>query len=381
MSNWNPQQYSYRGRQEGVSSDVLEAAIGAIERIQAVDPRLPTILTLRHLSAVTELPYSYLRNVVCRSSGEYKRVLFKKRQPGRSSRYREIHIPAPMLLELQTWIASYILRVTKPHSASYAYHPRSEPVYAAQQHCGCRWLLKVDIEDFFHTISEDMVYSVFLGLGYNKLFAFELARITTMVSSTSPKLNLTTKKWSAIPNYRHEKVGFLPQGSPTSPMLSNLVMKPLDESFSALARNMGFNYTRYADDLAFSTPENVTKEAVLKLKRKVDCLLKSNGFNINKRKTSIRGPGARRIVLGILVDGPDPKLSKKFKDAIKMHLYFLNSPKHGPSLHAKNRNTSISTLYHHVRGKIAWAEKIEPAFGRECLKEFMSITWPPRDIQ
>lgn len=380
MPAWSSQRYEFEGKRQGISPDVLEAAIQVFERIQSVDPRLPPVLTLRHFSALTDTPYGYLRRVASRTAGNYKRVLFKKKVPGRS-RYREIHIPEEPLLMVQQWIANRILRNTKSHSASFAYHPNSQPVFAATQHCGCKWLLKVDIEDFFHSISERMVYSAFKELGYARLLCFELARITTMVSPAYQTEHRTkSNKWIVIPSYKHAKEGFLPQGAPTSPMLSNLVMKRVDEQLASLAKSCRFKYTRYADDLAFSTDENITSESIKQFKQLVNSILLRKGFKPNRRKTVIRGPGARRIVLGILVDSPNPRLAKEYKNMLRQHLYYLSSPVHGPSKHADERNISVSTLYHHVRGKIAWAERIEPGFGYACLAEFKSINWPPLDI-
>ena len=253
MPTWSSQRYRFTGEKQGVSPNVLDAAVKINERIRRINPRLPTILTLRHLSALTDVPFSYLNRLVSRTDSHYKRVLFRKRVPGRS-RYREIHIPEHSLLELQQWITYNILTNTIAHDASFAYHPHSQPILAAARHCRCRWLLKVDIEDFFHRISEGKVFSVFKTLGYPPLLSLELARITTMISwADSTMVGLSANKWAAIPRYRGRPEGFLPQGAPSSPMLSNLVMKQFDERFATLATSHGFTYTRYADDLAFST--------------------------------------------------------------------------------------------------------------------------------
>jgi hypothetical protein len=321
----------------------------------------------------------YLRQIVSRRSGEYKKVLLKKRIPGRT-RHREINIPEPQLASVQHWITRNILKVTRAHSSSYAYHPESQAIFAAQPHCGCRWLLKVDLVDFFHSISEQDVYTTFKSLGYPPLLSFELARLTTMVSDSSKLARPDfAEKWSSIPAYSRDKEGHLPQGAPTSPMLSNLVMRDLDEQLTRLATRSGFRYTRYADDLAFSTTASVELERVQQLKHSALSTLAMSGYANSQRKTVIRGPGARRIVLGILVDGPEPRLPREYKDALRLHLYYLRSADHGPVKHAQARKLSISTLFHHVRGKIAWAERVEPSFGRSCLKDFEEVQWPPID--
>jgi RNA-directed DNA polymerase len=379
MPAWSPQRYRYDGERLGVEQRVLDSAVQAIERIQAVDPRLPVILTLRHLSALTGVSYRNLREFVSRQAGEYKKVLLKKRVPGRT-RYREINIPEPQLASIQHWITDNILKNTRAHPSSYAYHPGSQAIFAAKPHCSCRWLLKVDLADFFHSISERDVYTAFKSLGYSPLVSFELARLTTMVSDASRLARPDfAEKWSSIPAYACEREGHLPQGAPTSPMLSNLVMRDLDEQLHSLAKRSGFKYTRYADDLAFSTTAPVGLQNVEHLRHSVLATLAAKGHAGNQRKTVIRGPGARRIVLGILVDGPEPRLAREYKDALRQHLYYLRSADHGPVKHAQARKLSVSTLFHHVRGKIAWAERVEPSFGRACLEEFGQVQWPPVD--
>jgi hypothetical protein len=380
MPTWSPQRYRFSGSREGVPNDVLDAAVQINERIRKVNPQLPTILTLRHLSVLTETSFRYLNRVVSRSGSYYKRVLFRKKVPGRS-RYRQIHIPEEQLLRVQSSITANILRNTSAHSASFAYHPDSQPIYAAVKHCGCKWLLKIDIEDFFRNVSEGKVFLIFVGLGYPRLLSFELARITTVASwEEGVVLPHSPSKWTTISRYQAAREGFLPQGAPSSPMLSNLVMKRIDEQLTVIASSHGFKYTRYADDLTFSTEAKHTIATVKRFKHLILSELLAAGFKHNSQKTVIRGPGARRIVLGILVDGTEPRLAKQFKDGIKQHLYYLTSSKHGPSKHADARNLSVSTLYHHLRGKIAWAERVEPKFGAACLREFDQVIWPPLDL-
>lgn len=380
MPDWSPQHYKFSGERQGISPEVIDAAIKINERIRCVNPQLPPILTLRHLSVLTDTPFYYLDKVVSRKHGRYKRILLRKKVPGRS-RYRQIHIPEAPLLRIQRWITKNILRNTSAHSASFAYHPNSQPVFAAKEHCGCKWLLKVDIEDFFHNISEGKVYFAFKALGYPSLISFELARITTMTSAVDGTVIIpAANEWTTIQRYKNDKEGCLPQGAPTSPMLSNLVMKRTDDRLTALAASYQFKYTRYSDDLAFSTDTKQTLSKMKQFKSLVLAELLASGFKHNRQKTVIRGPGARRIVLGILVDRAEPRLPKEFKDEIRQHLYYLNSSSHGPSKHADTRKMSVSTLYHHIRGKIGWAERIEHDYGANCLGEFNKVTWPPFNI-
>jgi hypothetical protein len=371
-----PQRYRAQGRREGVNEVVLTNALAAMQRIRGTDPRITPVLTLRHLAELVDVPFLHLRDLVGRRvPGTYKVFYLRKRVPGRTS-LRMISVPNQTLLSIQRWILGNILRFTSAHDASYAFHPGSRPIEAAEEHCGCAWLLKVDLHDFFHTISEGRIAEVFTDLGFNRLLGLELARLVT-VACERPGRSDAASRWPAIPGYQSNDEGMLPQGAPTSPMLSNLVMFQTDEQLARLARTHGMRYSRYADDLAFSCDPDANVAQVRRFKRQVLRVLNEAGFRPNLRKTVIRGPGSRRIVLGMLVDGDRPRLPREFKDMIRLHLYYLRSPRHGPSAHATARRTSVSGVFHHVRGLISWAETVEPVFGSQALAEFRSINWPP----
>jgi len=372
----NPQRYLKQGRREGVAEDTLQNALAVMERLRATDPRITPLLSLRHLSDMTGVSYLHLRDLVGRRVRRtYKVFYLRKRVPGRTAT-RMICKPNSTLLSIQQWIVRDILRFTRAHGSSYAFHPGSRPFEAAEEHCGCKWLFKVDLQDFFHTISEGRVTQVFAEIGFNRLLSFELARLVTVGCERANRPD-PTDRWTKIPYYQTTSEGFLPQGAPTSPMISNLVMHRTDERLADIAAASGMRYSRYADDLAFSGGADTSRAAMLRLKRAVLRTLNEDGFTPNLRKTVLRGPGTRRIVLGMLVDGDKPRLSREFKDMIRLHLHYLTSPDHGPAIHALRRRTSISGIFHHVRGLISWAETVEKEYGANALAQFREVDWPP----
>jgi hypothetical protein len=360
-----------------VDEAVLDNALAAMRRIRAADPRITPVFTLRHLSYLVDVPFLHLREIVARQDRRpYKTFYLKKRIPGRS-RMRMINAPNATLLKIQRWIVDNILRHTSAHEASYAFHPGSRPFEAAEEHCGCEYLLKVDLEDFFHSISEGRIAAVFANLGFPKLLSFELARLVTIGCERPGKRLDPAARWPAIPYYQCRHEGMVPQGAPTSPMLSNLVMFRTDEVLTRLSAAHGMKYTRYADDLAFSCGPGKDLTQVRRFMRLVLGELNDAGFRPNLRKTTIRGPGSRRIVLGMLVDSDRPRLTGEYKDMIRLHLHYLTSSRHGPAVHAAARRTSISGIFHHVRGLISWTQIVEPEFGAAALKRFEAVDWPP----
>ncbi len=376
MSAPSPQRYASGARRHGVDATTLENALAALTRIRSTDPRITPVLTLRHFSVLTGLPYLFLRRTVARrGQAKYRFVLLKKRIPGRSAK-RMISIPPESLAVAQRWLVDKVLRYAPIHPASFAFHPDSSPVLAAEQHANTKWLLKVDIEDFFHSVSEGRVSEVFARMGFPKLLAFEFARLCTIGLDRGPAGNPAPHR-GPIEFYALGIEGMLPQGAPTSPMLANLAMLQVDKRLARLAEKCGLRYSRYADDLAFSTDSDRSLADMRRLQREVCTILNESGFRHNQRKTVIRGPGTRRIVLGMMVDGPVPRLQRSYKDMIRLHLYYLTSPDYGPAKHAIARKTGVSSLYHHIRGLIGWAQQVEPAFGQVALEQFLSVNWPP----
>lgn len=375
---WSPQQYITDGKSEGCSPDLLNDAIEQIETVIHRPHDLPSILSLNHLAQRTNVPYLFLREVVDRSDHDlYRKFSIKKRSGGR----RFIHVPSPDLMHTQRWINEHILKKIPVHNCSFAFNPGSSIVKCASRHTGARWLIKMDITGFFESVSEIQVYRVFKELGYQPLVSFELARISSVpVGSLSPRRFIKSwkvkKRNAVIPSYTRGILGYLPQGAPTSPMLSNLVMRKIDEKILTRANNAGLTYTRYSDDLTFSTrSRDFCRDDAWKFISSVGKILHSSGFKPQHRKTIVVPPGSRKIVLGLQVGGSVPQLRREFKDKLRQHLYYLE--KVGPIEHANARNfDTVWGMKSHIRGLIDYANMLDPQYANGLLKRFSELDWP-----
>lgn len=375
---WSPHQYTSEAKKEGLSDETIQAAVEQIESVEQRGLNLPAIISLNHLATRARVPYPYLRGIVARSHVDaYRKFSVRKRSGGR----RFIHVPAPPLAHVQKWISTFILRNVPVHSASFAFAPGGSIFRCASRHCGAHWLIKMDITGFFESISEIQAFHCFKELGYQPLVSFELARIVTVgPSEQSPRHRdpvwRIRKKNDVIPAYSTGALGYLPQGAPTSPMLSNIVMKPLDARIADAARKAGLIYTRYSDDLTFSTPVKTFRRTnASSFIHAVEDILSSAGFRPQHRKTKVIPPGIRKIVLGLNVDSDKPKLRREFKDNLRLHLYYLT--KFGPTGHAKVRQfETIWGMKAHLRGLIDFANMIEPNYAKEMLGQFEKIDWP-----
>jgi RNA-directed DNA polymerase len=235
----------------------------------------------------------------------------------------------------------------------------------------------MDVSAFFPSLSELKVYRVFRALGYGGLISFELARLATYAPPKS--FRYAHPQWinrhdCTIVAYANLHQGFLPQGAPTSPMLSNLIMRGMDERITKIALHAGLTYTRYADDLTFSLREGeFSRQTALQLVGEVQDGLKHMGLYLNRKKTTISPPGSRKVVLGLLVDGSAPRLSREFRSSLRQHLHYAKNP----TEHARARGfESVGGLRRHLKGLIDFAKMVDEPYGIAVLQQFDSIHWP-----
>lgn len=206
-----------------------------------------------------------------RSEKFYREVKLPKKDGG----CRTLTVPCGLLKSVQRRILHHVLEGREVSSYAKAYLKGSSLRANTQPHVGQGWVLKLDIRHFFDSIIFPQVY----GAAFPEtLFPPEAACLLT---------NLCC--------YRNR----LPQGAPTSPAISNLVMKPFDESMGEWCAGRGVVYTRYCDDMTFSGPEGSDPKAVY---RKARSFLQAYGFELNEKKTRLMGQGGCQMVTGVVVN-------------------------------------------------------------------------------
>jgi len=347
------------------------------------DKGLPVVFSLMHLSHITGIDYDILRNTVNRrrESANYNLFAISKRSGGK----RFIHAVNGKLFRLHQFINDNILQKTNPHPSSFAFHHNGGVLRCASKHCGCRWLFQFDLKDFFYSIAEPLVFKAFSELGYNGLLSFELSRICTTLRLPVNK-SIYLKKSSCFmfgmlsvdidkPYFPQQIMGVLPQGAPTSPMISNLAANKLDFALAEYAKDNGFIYTRYADDLAFSSSRLPKNVSVARIKREVVSIIRKCGFIENNEKFRVAGPGSRKIVLGMLIDRECPRVSRELLKRIQRHIYATQ--KFGLDMVAKyEKFDSVYGFYNHLLGLMSYLKDVD--HGRwEILNEIFSQIQSP----
>lgn len=375
MKRWNPNTFLIEGNKRGYSPEYLNNLILHGRKISTEN--IPVIYSLAHLAKLSRTLYADLHSFVARSAFEdsnypYKNFPIKKRSGGK----RWISIPAPPLMAVQSWISHNILTQIIPHKAAYAYvNNLKNPLKKHTEiHCNSKWVLKIDIKNFFSNISERQVYKVFKNINYTNLLSFEMARLCTRITP-----HRGGKRWNkewinhGISDYSNRHIGSLPQGAPTSPALSNLVFKEIDEEISRVALENGASYSRYADDLCFSFYDT-SRSKILEFKKNVSAILWKHSFTENKKKTRIIPPGARKIITGLVVNSGHPTVPKEIRDRIRMHLYF--SKKLGIPAHCKNKGfRSVIGFRNHLYGLIMYVQSIDFQKGNDFKNKFDELPW------
>ena len=364
--------------------ELLDHLVKVGRRITRANRDVQPVFTLRHLAALSEVDYGFLRQTVARRTEAYTEFRIKKRMvEHRPTQYRTICAPSPGLMKVQRWITQNILAHVPAHICSVAFSKGDSLYKAVEPHCQAKWLVKIDVQSFFESISESTVYRLFDSLGFEPLVAFEMARLCTRAQHDAQSKKVQGQDYNlaspyVIEQYMHSVQGHLPQGAPTSPMLANLACRGLDERLAAIAEEQNLNYTRYADDITFSSSDpNFGREMAKILIQLVYRELARQGLRPNTAKTTVVPPSARKIVLGLSVEEEMPRLARHFKDLLRQHIHYLTHPDVGPIKHATARKfASVVGLRHHVGGLLTYAAQIEPDWAAKQRIRFLEVDWP-----
>jgi retron-type reverse transcriptase len=281
----------------------------------------------------------------------------------RSGGARLIEAPKKKLKRVQRVILDEILDRVPPHPAAHGFIAGRSICTNAAPHAGQRVVVKLDLENFYPSVSLNRVAAIFRSLGYSREAAIWLGRLTT--AALPARLARESASNPALRPYRGRR---LPQGAPTSPALANLSAFALDLRLAGMARSFGAQYTRYADDLTFSGDEQFLRSLAVFIPL-VSQIVRSEGFALNKNKRKVIRSSQRQTVTGVVVN-IRPNIARRDYDAIKAIL--TNCIRRGPSTqnHARHENFAA-----HLRGRVAHVTQLNPTRGEKLLALYAQIDW------
>jgi|GEM_PF-1020436 len=213
---------------------------------------------------------------------------------------RAIHAPKKKLKFLQQIINECMQASFTPRSAAHGFVKERSIVTNAKNHVKRKYVYNIDLENFFPTISFHRVVGVFKSFPFR--FDIKMARHLA---------NLCC----------HE--GILPQGAPTSPVISNLICRSLDRNLWNLAKTNRVRYSRYADDITFSANQNVFTEQFL---TELEDIIKKENFSINRDKVRLQRSHERQVVTGIVVNEM-LSVKKKYKKDLRFLISLVKKGK------------------------------------------------------
>ncbi|WP_336742940.1 reverse transcriptase domain-containing protein [Aureimonas altamirensis] len=277
------------------------------------------ILDTLHLARLVGFSEHFLFSVSTSAGHFYREYEIVKKSGG----FRTINEPLPTLKAVQKVIVADLLRDVEPHKAAKAYRKNHTLRGNAVIHRRRPYMLKIDIKNFFSNIDQHAIYTLFYDLGYTS----QIARLLTGLCILN---------------------NGLPQGAPTSPLLSNLVLRKFDEAVFAQCVERNIFYTRYADDMVFSSTADDLQSLIPFIRKQ----LKNYRLEINEKKTVFAGTGARKYVTGIVVN-EKLNILKENRRKLRQEMYYVR--KFGLNGHLRKTENNSANYVDRLIGRLNFA--------------------------
>ncbi len=283
---------------------------------------------------------------------------------------RLIEAPKTRLKQMQRQILSGILEKIPLHPAVHGFRRGRSIKSFAAPHAGQRVVVRMDLREFFPTISAPRVQAMFRTAGYPEGVANLLGGVCT---NAAPRA-LWAEKGKMLDPIRMAAARHLyawphlPQGAPTSPALANICAYRMDCRLTGLAEASGAVYTRYADDLAFSGGEGFERSAE-RFAIRAAAILLEEGFQVHHRKTRIMRQGVRQYLAGV-VTNEHVNVIRRDYDLLKATL--TNCVRHGPESQNREGHRDFRA---HLKGRVSFVEMVNAARGVRLRALLDRIAW------
>lgn len=319
---------------------------------------LPIIQSDRDLAKLLEIEYkklrflSYHRDVV--ETDHYVRYEIPKKRGGT----RRIAAPKALLKQSQRQILDTILSKIPASNHAHGFLKGKSVVTGANIHSKKPGLvINMDLEDFFPTITFERIRGMFIAIGYSG----HISTILAMLCTYCERMPIEVKgkvKYVAITRR------ILPQGSPASPMITNIICRRLDKRLSGLTKKFGLTYSRYADDISFS----ILDEKEVNVKRfcgLVSKIIKEEGFKINKEKTRFLRKNNRQAITGIVINNKEIGIPRPWIRKFRAAIYNAEKLK---------KNDKLPTeVIPELSGMASWVKSVNPVRYKNYINAVLEL--------
>jgi RNA-directed DNA polymerase len=288
--------------------------------------------------------------------------------PKRDGTRRLITAPKKELKAAQRWLLKNVVERLPVHSAAHGFLRARSIGTNAQVHAGADVVVKIDLKDFFPTVTFRRVKGLFRKGGLPENVATLCALLATEPPRDVVQFRGKTLFVASGPRA-------CPQGAPTSPAITNAICLRLDRRMSGLSRALGYAYTRYADDLTFSwrTPADAggsrAAAPIGTLLRGVATILETEGFRVHRKKTAVRRAGSTQRITGLVVNKPNaPGVppARVPRDVVRRLRAAIHNREHGKP--GKEGETLAQ-----LRGMAAFIYMVDPKKGRAFLERIDAL--------
>jgi len=326
--NFNQYKHEYRELASKVnfSESLVEMQLMYAEKL--FNNKVAIIYDPTHLSELLGISLEYLYGVANSPSFYYRKQSLKKK----NGNIRHLNVPLPLLKETQKWIVDNILTSLETSIYTKAYKKGFSIKSNAKFHRNQSTVINIDISNYFGNIYFEDIYFIFRRLGYYNNVSVLLAKLCCLDD-------------------------VLPQGSPSSPMLSNLATIKLDNRLSSFAKKINARYSRYSDDITFSGDLD-PRRVVPAIKK----IIEDEEFEVNNEKVKVRYFYQKQIVTGIIVN-ERMRVEKSELKKLRQEVYYIK--KYGLENHFLN--SANSNLYQNkdkykeaLLGRLGHASFISP---------------------
>lgn len=325
---------------------------------------LPIIKSDKDLAQLLGIEYkqlrflAYHRDVV--SIDHYNRYTVPKKKGG----FRNIAAPKSTMKYAQRKILEEILSKISISDYAHGFLKGKSVITGAEAHIKQpELLINMDIKEFFPTITFQRVRGMFKSFGYSPYIASLLAVICTYCERVPIEVRGKTK-------YVKTSERILPQGSPASPMITNILCINLDKRLNGLANKYGFAYTRYADDMSFSLrKDNKLEETNLEIRKFCGLILKiisEEGFTINKSKTRFLKKNNCQSITGIVINNNEIGVPRKWVKRLRAAVHNANKLK-------MNEGKVPSKVINEISGMVAWVKSVNANRYKDIINDAMKV--------
>lgn len=347
-------------------------SLGLTRTDSEIRDKFKALRSSRDISDLLEVKHSVLMFHVFKFPPPKKYTLFDV--PKKSGGVREIRAPISEIKIIQRKLNLVLRTFFRPKSCVQGFRLQKNIVSNAERHSNKKFVLNIDLEDFFPSINFARVFGMFKAPPYN--FDKEVATVLARICCDEFEF---------------------PQGAPTSPIISNMICARMDSQLKWLAQVLKCWYSRYCDDLTFSTSkDSFPRELAFNVPTggkpgaevggRLEALINDNGFSVNYKKVRLQKWTERQEVTGLIVNSRRPNVDRAYKRQIRamLHAWEKHGLANAETIHLSRFRHKYRSPFkplpqfeHVVRGKIAFLGMVrgpaDPTY-RRYLDQFNLLT-------